>query len=74
MNVPQGQSKIARRFNGGLPSPNRLKSRRDGRNQSSHCRMICRPSGTWNIWGFNPALKCRAIIFRLCEACLTNPP
>jgi hypothetical protein len=24
--------------------------------------IFCRPCGTWDFWGFNPALKCRAIV------------
>ena len=68
MSVPQGQPKIARRFNGGSASSKPSKSRKDGRKQSPPCRMICRPSGTFSIFAQNPRLKPWAIIARLSEA------
>jgi len=68
MNVPQGQPKIARRFNGGSASSKRFKSRRDGRKSHSKNGMVCRPSGTFPVFALNPRLKPWAIIERLSEA------
>jgi len=68
MNVPQGQPKIARRFNGGYASLKPSESRRDGRKHFSNDGIIGRPSGTLSIYSLNPRLKPWAIVVRLSEA------
>jgi hypothetical protein len=68
MNVPQGQPRIACRFNGGCASPTRFKSRRDGRKHFLNDPLFGRPSGTFSIIAQNPRLKPWAIIVRLSEA------
>jgi len=56
MNVPQGQSKIARRFNAGVLAHGH-QSLRDGRKQSFHGRRFGRPGGTLSILSRPPAVK-----------------
>ena len=68
MNVPQGQPKIARRFNGGCASTIRFKSRRDGRIRSLIGDRSAAPSGALSLLPENPRLKPWAIIKRLSEA------
>jgi type I site-specific restriction-modification system R (restriction) subunit len=51
INVPQGQPKIARRFNAGMVAHGH-KSRRDDRKPFPHDRIVCRPSGTWDNCDF----------------------
>jgi hypothetical protein len=68
MNVPPGQPKIARRFNGGSASTKRFKSQRDDRNLGDCPNIFCRPCGTNSIGTQNPRLKPWAIIVRLSEA------
>ena len=64
MNVPQGQSIIARRFNAGSASSHRRKSRRDGRNNlpTAGCSVV--PPGLFSFYHVHPPLKRRAIVIR----------
>jgi hypothetical protein len=68
MKVPQGQLKIARRFNGGSASTIQSKSRRDGRTRLFARNFSAAPSGAFSLLPDNPRLKPWAIIYRLSEA------
>jgi hypothetical protein len=59
---------IARRFNAGVPATATSPAGTADRMPHGfavaifYCRQSDRPCGTWNVFGFNPALKRRAIL------------
>ena len=57
MKVPKGQTKIARRFNAGLASPNFIESRRDDRKCSLKSRILFRSIGAFSLFFALPTVE-----------------
>ena len=57
MNVPEGQPRIAQRFNAGLASQNGVESRRDGRNGLPCRHDFFRPSGACSFSFASPTVE-----------------
>ena len=57
MKVPEGQPKIAQRFNAGLASANRVESRRDDRRFSLKSRILFRPFGAFSLFFALPTVE-----------------
>ncbi len=70
MSVPEGQPKIAQRFNAGLASPKGIESRRDDRNIQRIAEGSFAPPGLVYLLPELPRLKPWAIFGRLSEATL----
>ena len=57
MKVPEGQTKIAQRFNAGLASLNSTESRRDDRKCPLKCRILYRPFGAFSFFLALPTVE-----------------
>jgi hypothetical protein len=57
MKVPEGQMKIAQRFNAGLASLNSTESWRDDRKCPLKCRILFRPFGVFSLFFALPTVE-----------------
>ena len=57
MKVPEGQPRIAQRFNAGLASPNFIESRRDDRRCPLKYRILFRPFGAVSLFFALPTVE-----------------
>ncbi len=74
MKVPTGQAKIARRFNGGLASPDKTSPAGTAENPFCLNAISSAPPGLDCFCLSYPRLKPRAIVFCLSEATLLGQP